>query len=240
MVLLILFFALGFLFLFFAISISKKKWYFLISGYNTSSESEKEKIDIEEMARHISIMCYIISSIFFIGGIVSFTFKLSIIPFMIILLIVISYYVWYLQRFDKNNIKKTDIKIVVLVSLLTITPVILALSLGVKKSEIILNETYIEITGLYGNKIYKEDIKKVELVDEIPKIIKKINGYDSISHDKKGEFKLENEGESIIYIEREKGDSIKIETIEENIYINYNDINSTIEWFNNILRWKEN
>ncbi|MGL5380732.1 DUF3784 domain-containing protein [Clostridium sp.] len=236
----LLFFVLGFLFLFFAVAISKKKWYFLIAGYNTSSDCEREKINIEGLAKHISIMCYIISAIFFIGGICSFIFKISIIPFMILLLLVISYYVWYLQRFDKNDIKKTDVKVVILVSLLTIIPVIFALSIGGRESKVVISENYIEISGLYGEKINKEDIKNVELINDMPKIIKKINGYDTIGEDRKGEFKLENQEFSMIYIEREKGITIKIKLLDENFYINYEDIDKTEECFNNIVKWKEN
>ena len=63
----IIFSIVSLLFVFLGIAISRYKCYWLIAGYNTASKEEKARIDIENVAKHMSRMCYLIAFILFLG-----------------------------------------------------------------------------------------------------------------------------------------------------------------------------
>ncbi|WP_156625966.1 DUF3784 domain-containing protein [Clostridium tertium] len=221
------------LFIIIGLAVSKYKCYWLISGYNTASKVEKENMEIEEIAKHMSRMCYVISAILFLGGIITEYFNFTIIPLVIILVMIVFGYLFYLQRFDHNKKSKAETVVLVVVSFITFAILIITFSLGNEPNEIKITDSSIIIDGGYGTSIKKENIISIESIESLPEISSRTNGY-SDGVNKKGDFKLEN-GEKIkLYVQSEDGPFIKITSKDKVVFINYKDKVETLKLLNNL------
>lgn len=216
------------------LAISKYKCYWLISGYNTQSKEEKAKVDIEELAKHMGRMCYLVAFIIFMGSVVSKYFQISILPFIIILLVIIFGYLIFIQRFDHNKKSKVETIVMIVIGCITILILIITFSFGNEPNNIIVKDETIVIDGMYGTTLKRKDIKSIELVDNTPEIEFKSNGYSDGGTIKKGDFKLKDGEEVKLYIQSDKGPYIKISTINFDVYINYKDLSLTKQSFNNL------
>ncbi|MBP1868613.1 DUF3784 domain-containing protein [Clostridium tertium] len=206
----------------------------MISGYNTQSKEEKARVDIEKVAKHMGRMCYLIAFIIFIGAIISDYFEISIIPFVIILIIIIFGYLIYLQRFDHNKKSKAEIIVMIIIGFITFSILIITFSFGNEPNDLIIKDEAIVIDGSYGTTLKRKDIKSIELVDDIPEIRIRSNGYSDGGVIKKGDFKLKSGEKVKLYIQSNKGPYIKISTINFDVYINYKDVSLTKQSFNNL------
>ncbi|GAA0826217.1 DUF3784 domain-containing protein [Clostridium tertium] len=222
------------IFIVLGVAISKYKCYWLISGYNTQSKEEKARVDIEKVAKHMGRMCYLIAFIIFIGAIISDYFEISIIPFVIILIIIIFGYLIYLQRFDHNKKSKAEIIVMIIIGFITFSILIITFSFGNEPNDLIIKDEAIVIDGSYGTTLKRKDIKSIELVDDIPEIRIRSNGYSDGGVIKKGDFKLKSGEKVKLYIQSNKGPYIKISTINFDVYINYKDVSLTKQSFNNL------
>lgn len=228
----IIFAAISLLFIAIGLAISKYRCYWLISGYNTASKEEQSRIEIEKVAMHMGRMCYLIALVLFIGGIVTNYTRISIFPVTILIMLIVFGYLFYLQRFDHNKKSKAETIVFIVIAFITFSITILTFSYGRETNEVKINDKTIVIDGSFGTTIKKSEIRNIELVDELPKISLKVNGYSDGSSIKKGDFKLEN-GENVkLYIQGKSGPYIKISTIDDEIYINYKDKNKTIDLLN--------
>lgn len=222
------------IFIIIGLAISKYKCYWLISGYNMESKEKKAKIDIEQVAKHMSRMLYLMAILLFLGVISSEYFNISMIPFIIIFLFIVFGYLIYIQKFDHNKKSKAEIVLIVVIGFIVFSILIITFSFGNEPNNIIVKEEAIIIDGGYGTTIKREDIESIELVEDIPKIHIRNNGYSSGGAVKKGDFTLENGEKVKLYLQSKNGPYIKISTINSDIYINYKNINLTKDSFNNL------
>ncbi|GAA0085195.1 hypothetical protein UT300007_16340 [Clostridium sp. CTA-7] len=222
------------IFIIIGLAISKYKCYWLISGYNMESKEKKAKIDIEQVAKHMARMLYLIAIVLFLGVISSEYFKISMIPFIFIFLFIVFGYLIYIQKFDHNKKSKAEIIVMVVIGVIVFSVLIITFSFGNEPNDIIVKEEVIIIDGSYGTTIKREDIESIELVEDIPKIHIKNNGYSSGGAVKKGDFTLENGERVKLYLQSRNGPYIKVSTINYDIYINYKNINLTKDSFNNL------
>lgn len=233
MIAIIIFSILSLLFILIGLSISKYKCYWLISGYNTSSKDEKRNVDIEEVAKHIARMCYLIALIIFFGSIITTYFEISFFPFAFLIVAMIFGYLFYIQKFDHNKKSMAETIFIVVIAFITFAIMLITFSSGKELNKIKVTDTSIIIEGNFGTSIKKQDIKEVVLVDTLPEIALRVNGYSDGSAVRKGDFKLENGDKIKLYTQSKDGPFIKISTVNVDIYINYKDRNETIESLNN-------
>lgn len=122
---------------------------------------------------------------------------------------------------------------IVVIAFITFAIMLITFSSGKELNKIKVTDTSIIIEGNFGTSIKKQDIKEVVLVDTIPEIALRANGYSDGSAVRKGDFKLENGDKIKLYTQSKDGPFIKISTVNVDIYINYKDRNETIESLNN-------
>lgn len=67
--------------------------------------------------------------------------------------------------------------------------------LGFKEDKLIIHSDKIELEGFYGEELTSSDIESIELVDKVPKITMKTNGF-ALGNIHKGYFRT-NDGEII-------------------------------------------
>lgn len=222
------------IFIVLGVAISKYKCYWLISGYNTQSKEEKARVDIEELAKHMGRMCYLIALLIFTGVVVSEYFEMSILPFVMILIVIVFGYFIYMQKFDHNKKSKTEIIVMIVIGFITFSVLIITFSFGNEPNKLIVKDEAIIIEGSYGVTLKKSDIKSIDIVDNIPEIKYRSNGYSDGASVKKGDFKLKDGEKVKLYIQSNEGPYIKIATVNFDVYINYKDVSLTKKSFNNL------
>lgn len=99
-----------------------------------------------------------------------------------------------------------------------------------KDYELIAHEQSFEITGVYGDQWSYQDIKKVELLDEMPEVTFKQDGF-GMSTVAKGRFKVKDYGSSLLFIRGDASPCIYIETGNRKIFINAKTSKQTLEWY---------
>jgi len=96
---------------------------------------------------------------------------------------------------------------------------------------------------MYPADISNYTIESIDLVEKLPKILIKTNGYGGINT-WKGLFRIEGRRRAVLYTENHnKGPFIKIQTTSDVVYINMEDANKTRQLFeemkNNVKLLKE-
>lgn len=226
------------LLLFAGIGIKYFKWYWLIAGYNTMPAKAKEKVNIEEVAPYLGNMLILLSVIFLItlylehiGNTIGF------ISGYCIFLVMIIYMILKIQRITAKQYQtdyKTGLILLAIVALIGFASIILVLY-GVQPASVEINPQYINISGIYGRRISFNRIENVSLINDIPEIEIKINGFNA-GNVRKGKFKLNNIGKGIIFLEDDVGPFIFIETQSEYYIINQKDKNRTQKLYEEIIK----
>lgn len=102
--------------------------------------------------------------------------------------------------------------------------------LGFQEAELTLKENSLEISGVYGEEWWYEDITQIELLEEMPEVLLRTNGYgmQSIS---KGHFKVKDYGSSLLFIYKGHSPYLLIKTKDDTIFINAKDAEKTKDWY---------
>lgn len=88
--------------------------------------------------------------------------------------------------------------------------------------KVILGDSSFEVTGLHGGIYEYNSISSVELKDTLPMVLDRSNGA-AIGEVKKGTFKLEDIGLSMLYLLSEEGPFLYVKVNDFNVIINFED-----------------
>lgn len=105
--------------------------------------------------------------------------------------------------------------------------------IGSRENSVTVTEQSIKISGMYGVDINTKEIETVELRENAPKIITKINAID-IPFLKKGTFKLEEFERAKLFVHSTSGPYLIIISDSDTIIMNFKDSNHTLNLFNQI------
>lgn len=226
----IVFVLMAFIFLFIGIVIKHFKCYSLIAGYNTMTEEQQSKVDIEKTGNIIGNFGY---AMFFtqISASILGYFKYEILSFMISFISIMAGVIIVLikaEKYDGNDrnpdgtIKKGKKIMIGAISFFLVAAgiaVTAGMLSGNKAADVIIGNNYIEIKGMYGTDILIDDIKEVSLEGSIPKITAKTNGS-NLGSKLKGNFKLEELGKVKLFINKDKPPFIFIKLEQGYVIIN--------------------
>jgi hypothetical protein len=173
----------------------------LISGYNTMSKEKKRNVDIAGLSTFLRNGLITIGSTTIVGYSL---FKLiglslianSVMPVSILVGVIIL--VIYQNRFDHNDDKKSKLPyvIVLTITLIFVTGLFIY---GYLPSKIIIKNDTLQFTGMYGFEMKSTDIYNVELINILPSIVIRTNGFSS-GPSKKGSFKLDEFGKCKLFL----------------------------------------
>jgi hypothetical protein len=213
---------------------------YLLSGYNTMPEAERQNFDIKSYIPffrnfHIflGVSLLILSTLLFYFvnpdwcGIFLGTYPI----------LAYVYFVWKSNQFGKNKSKKQKIMgyISISVMFLIFVAIVYNLQVTLKDNEIIVANKTIEITGDYGTEIKISDLKSIELVDKAPEISSKTNGF-ALETIKKGLFNTVNNEKVTLLINSQKTPIILFITNDnQKIYYSSKD-KSNVEIYNEVKR----
>lgn len=216
----------------------KVKDYSLLSGFSNRPEEEQEylkKSGYLTAIGNVFYISFIILLITFIGGLfpIPWAFEIGMGAFILYLM---GGFVW-VQRYEVPHKRKKMFWIYGVISGGTIIFIIIILSLGfINNNDMYVHEETFEITGMYGDEWSLEEIEKVELIDELPEIKMKTDGF-AMTNILKGKFKLEEPyGNSLLFIHGENKPYLAILTEENSIFINRKDSEETIDIYEKLIK----
>ncbi len=231
----IIVFAIPILLILLGILIKYFKQYWLIAGYNTASQEEKEKINVEKLGNFIGNILFFLAAINLSGLLLKyFGYKLIGDLTWGLFIIAIIFMIIKGQSFYKDGkpAKRKMNRITIIIVLSIMLPVLVfvfgLIGYGITASKVIIDGELIQIRGMYEASVLKEAVTSIELLDEIPKIEGKVNGFD-FGHINKGVFKIKDWGNGRLYLQSNKGPYLLIRyNTEEFILINYKNPDETI------------
>lgn len=178
--------------------LTEKNAPYLLSGYNTMSKEEQAKFDLESYVPHfrkfhlflgISFGVIGLALHYFIGENASGIF-LGIYPILAYI-----YFIWSTKHYNVSAKSKRKTNIGIAVMIATLFFVIGLMMFGFKNDPLIVHKDKIELKGSYGETLSKEDITDVQLVEKLPKITMRTNGF-ALGKINKGYFRTKD-GETV-------------------------------------------
>ncbi len=220
------------------------KFYWLISGYNTMSKEKRKNVDTEGLGRFMGNFLFLLGGIITIGALLIFAgYKtIGIIITTAAPFILTPYMIIKAQKYDKNALetdgsmnKSTKLIIGFFIGLMVIILIFIT-CLGVygsQEPQITVKDEYIRVGGMYSSTVHMEDIKEVVLLDSIPRVIRKDNGFD-FGNILKGKFNLEYIGKGRLYINNGKPPYVYLKLEKGYVIINFRNGEKTKELYNEI------
>lgn len=230
----VLFIAIGFI-------VTEKNAKYILSGYNTMSQAEQDKVNIKSGIRYFKkFHIFLGISLFIIGAVLNY-FKPDWAGIFIVVYPILTYIYLAITsaKYNQNNSKSTKFSILVLIGILIF--IVFLWFDGYKKDTLTFDTHKIEISGEYGETIEADQIKSIQLVDKLPEISYKTNGFASGTVSK-GYFKTQNgekvklilnnsnnspyiliikkDGEKIYYSSKNDSDSILFNEIKNHVHFN--------------------
>lgn len=182
---------------------------YLLSGYNTMKEEDQQKFDLKGYIPYFRKFHLFLGISFLVLGLLFYYWVneetagvfIGIYPILAYI-----YFVWSSSKFSKN-IKTKWNKLGTYLLLATLIFIIGAMFIGMKEDKLIIHKESIEFTGSYGENLNQSEIKSIEIVNSLPQISFKTNGF-AVGKIRKGFFKT-TQGEVIkMIINQDKGSYI--------------------------------
>lgn len=230
--------AIALLLIIMGIMIKYFKCYWLISGYNTASQEEKQSIDIEKLGEFVG-SCTMIIGILMGGAYYLFSFKqnsFGIISICLILLL-IGYMLVYSQQYYKDKRKARKNKVIALVLVICLYAFLgVVLIVSSKEVRICIENDKLFVSGVFGMNVPLKDITAVELKKDMPMIERKISGTNTFSQ-LKGKFQLKDGTLANIYVNNNREYFLYVYTDNKSIILNIETLESTEELYNQIKNY---
>jgi len=180
-----------------AFILTEKNAPYLLSGYNTMSKEEQAKFDLESYVPYFRKFHLFLGISFGVIGLALHRFvseNASGIFVGIYPILAYIYFIWKGNRYASGKYKRMT-KIGIGVMIATLFFVIGLMMLGFKNDPLIVHKDKIQFKGSYGETLSKEDITDVQLVEKLPKITMRTNGF-ALGKINKGYFRTKD-GETV-------------------------------------------
>lgn len=226
----ILFFILGW-------AIQKNDAYWLISGFASRTKEEQELLITNGLPQKTGKLLIATSVGLLLLLPLAFTpFKYAIeVQFGFMILFLLGGLI-YLSKYEVPHKRKRSYLISISLFVVVIGSLSYLFFLGYQDYKFIIKNDSFEITGMYGAKWKLEEIKKVKLLEKMPNVTSKQNGFGTASM-AKGVFSVKGYGSSLLFITNGASSKILyIETEEKKIFINSKDTNETEQWFESLQK----
>ncbi|MBS4196753.1 DUF3784 domain-containing protein [Lederbergia citri] len=217
--------------------IVKKKEYSLISGFLNRPKEEQEYLIqngyIEAVGKILKVSFYLFATTFLVGLLpIPYGFEIGIVLFLIVLL---GGLIW-LQKYEIPQKRKKMYWITSSIMAVTVALVGGLTIAGLVDNEVTVSHEAFKISGMYGVEWPIEEIKSVELLDTLPEVITKTNGYAS-SGQLKGHFQLEEPyGSGLLFVNKKNPPYLYVETNKDFLILNRKNIEDTRTIYESLLK----
>lgn len=220
-------------------AIRYKKAYWLISGFASRAEHEKEQLIAKGSPQRTGMLLLSAG----IGMLVllpllftSFTYAVEV-QFGFMLLYLLGGLV-YLSKYEIPSKRKRSYTISTILFIVVIGSLTALTISSYQGYELIIKKDHFEITGMYGDEWNLKEIKRIELMEEMPEVLARTNGV-GLPTLSKGHFKVKDYGKSLLFIQKGSSPYIYIELTNRKIFINDKDPEQTNRWYEELrTKWK--
>lgn len=216
----------------------KQKDFTFLSGFSNRPDEEKQYLKESGYLTAISNVFFTsfwILLITFIVGLfpIPWAFEIGFSIFIVHLMISL---VW-VQRYEVPHKRKKMYWVMGFISAGTIIFIAVITSLGfINKTEIHVHEDTLEVTGMYGVEWDLSDIERVELLDELPEVLIRMNGF-SMPGVLKGHFKLEEPyGHGLLFVQGNEEPYLAIFTSDNYMIINRKENEETLNIYEQLQK----
>lgn len=222
--------------------IVKKKEYSLISGFLNRPKEEQEYLIqngyMEALGKIFKVSFYLFAATFLLGLLpIPYGFEIGIALFLIVLL---GGLIW-MQKYEVPQKRKKMYWITSIIMAVTVALVGGLTIAGLVDNEVTVNHEAFKISGMYGVEWPIEEIKSVELLDTLPEVITKTNGYAS-SGQLKGHFLLEEPyGSGLLFVNLKNPPYLYVATNKDFLILNKKNSEETKTIYESLLKvWESN
>ncbi|MHC0037036.1 DUF3784 domain-containing protein [Pseudoneobacillus sp. C159] len=224
------------LFLILGWAILKKEAYGIISGFATRPTEEQNQLIANGFPQKVGKLFLFTG----IGMIILFPLTFTTIAYAIevqfgFMLLSLLGGLVYLSKYEIPHKRKSTFTMNITIFIVVITGISILYSFGYRDNELIVKEDRFEITGMYGDEWKIADIKKLELLEEMPAIKNKQNGFGTGTI-AKGVFSVEDYGSSLLFIKKGISPILYIQVGDKDIFINGKNGGFSEEWYVQLKR----
>lgn len=184
----VLFVAIGFI-------VTENNAKYLLAGYNTMREADRMKVDIKAYIAYFRKFHIFLGISFLVFGTLLYYFIDENAGGVFLGVYPILAYIYFFATSTKYSKGTKWNKVGILILIVTLVFVTVLLGYGFKENTLTFDSQSIEFKGLYGETLTVSQISSIELVNQIPRITLKTNGF-ALGSINKGYFKTES-GETI-------------------------------------------
>jgi len=184
---------LAFIFIGIGFLITEKNAKYLLSGYNTMSEEDKKNFNLTEYLKFFRKFHIFLGTSLLIVSLILFYFvdaDYSGVFAGVYPIVAYIYFIWKGKRF--NNMKDEQTKGSFIFALIIMVAVLIGIvamfAYSLQDNPVEIKDDIIQIGGDYGIDLSIKDIQSIELVNELPEITSKINGF-ALQNTEKGLFR---------------------------------------------------
>ncbi|WP_010093543.1 DUF3784 domain-containing protein [Ornithinibacillus scapharcae] len=201
--------------------IVKKKEYGLVSGFSNRPKDEQEYLIENGYIDKIGkLLLYTFYSMVLVVILTVFRVPYGMeIGFGLLMVIVLGGLV-YVQRFEVPRKRKKYTWIYGISSFVIIGLIVGVYIIGNLDNEVSVEEGQLIITGMYGVEWDIKEIEEIELLDKLPEVLSKKDGFNTDTV-RKGNFELEEPyGEGRLYVKGENGPFLYVRIKDDYVIIN--------------------
>ncbi|MCX6213303.1 DUF3784 domain-containing protein [Spirosoma sp.] len=218
--------------------VTKSNAQYILAGYNTIAEQDRQAIDIDSYLKFFKRF-HLVLAFSLIGGV----WLLSLInnnwASLFMTVYPLGAYLYFLIKgtsIQKGSIQqKSGVYLGGSILVIVITVLLISSLSDYKSSELKLNGQTLEITGSYGFTLNKPEIYQQGLVDQLPLIAYKANGFAAGDY-AKGRFKTKDGRTIWLFVNKKSRPFLLIKSTKGDIYYNHDELSLQVI-SQNIARW---
>lgn len=217
-------------------AIKKKKVYWIISGFNTRPKDEQEKLIEKGLPQKTGTLMYIIGfGMLCLLPLLFTPFKYAMEVQFGFMLVVMMGGLIYLSKYELPKKRKMSYITSISLSLFLLLFVGGIAYLGYQDFNLEIKEESFEISGVYGDEWSFEEIEKIELMEEMPEVTARTNGF-GMSGVSKGYFTVTDYGKSLLFIEHGISPYLYIKLNDKQVFINSINSQETENWYKQLKK----
>jgi len=221
--------------------IIKKKEYSFISGFYNRPKEEQQQLIKNGYPQAVGKLLFFT----FIILVVSVLLALFRVPYgfeagLGLFVLVLLGGVVYIQKHEIAHKRKKNYWISGTISVIVIIFIVVLGYFGFQENEVVIDNDSLKVTGMYGVDWPIEDISEVKLLNELPEVIVKTNGFAAFGR-LKGHFRLEEPyGGGKLFVHKGNNPYFYVAKGEDYIIINRKNSNETKKLYDKLINKIDN
>lgn len=222
------------LFIGIAYLILKKERYSFLSGFNRRTSDEQEQLIERGYPQALGKNSLLLAVVLGIGVLLTlFGVPYGFEAAMGVMVLVIIGGQFYVQKYELPDKRTKGYWMAGVTSFITIGIIGFVIGAGFLDNDLSIDKNSVAVSGPYGIEWPLETIENVQILDSLPEVKLRTNGY-SFAGRLKGHFKLENYGGGLLFIHGKHSPYLLIERGKDYLIINSENSEKTRKWYNEL------